>query len=397
MAFKTGDRVRETSTTTGTGTLTLAGAVAGFQPFSVVCANNDVCYYCITDNASLWEVGLGTWGTGGTLARTAGGVLSGSSGASTLVTFAAGSKDVFITAPASETFMQDNNNIAVMPLTTGVTTPAASNLGIFVKNFGGRMMLSQIGPSGLDTALQPHIGRNRSARWQPIGNATTAPIVEGILAPTALGTATARTVATTNISTMMKRLGYVSASTAGSLCGHYFLAGAQQYTLGTGSGFGGFHFVERFIVSDAAAVSGARQFIGFRNVVTAPTNVDPNTITNCFGLAQLQGDATQWYIVYGGSAAQTAIALGTTIGAPTLTNTAWDLSFFAPPSLNNTVYYTVTNMGSGVTVSGTLTGTAGTALPLNTALLAPCAWRCNNATALACGLDIASMYIETDQ
>ena len=291
----------------------------------------------------------------------------------------------------------DMDGLTLPAHTSTPSTPASGNVVIFNKPVASRQMLAQEGPSGIDTVLQPHIGRNRTVRWQPIGNATTVPIVEGILAPTAVGTATARTVATTNIATRMKRLGYASAATAGSLAGHYFLAGAQQYTLGDGSGLGGFHYICRFVVSDPAAVSGARQFIGFRNIVTAPANVEPNSVTNCFGIAQLSTDNTQWYIVYGGSAAQTAIALGTGLGAPTLTNTAWDLALFAPPNSNNTVYYQVTNLGSNVTVSGTLTGTAGTVLPLSTALLAPCVWRCNNATALAVGIDVASHYIETDQ
>lgn len=88
--------------------------------------------------------------------------------------------------------------------------------------------------------------------------------------------------------------------------------------------------------------------------------------------------------------------MGTGLGAPTLTNTVFELSLFAPPNSNNTVKYTVTNLGSGVKVSGTLTGTAGTALPASTSLLSPVAWRTNNATALAVGLDIGSIYIEND-
>jgi hypothetical protein len=291
----------------------------------------------------------------------------------------------------------DMDGITIPVHTTTPTPPASGNLTLFVRNVGGRMMLAQEGPSGLDCTMQPHIGRNRTVRWQPLGNATTVPIVEGIIAATAVGTATARNVAITNIATRMKRLGYVSAATAGALCGPYWGAGAQQYTIGDGAGLGGFNNSWRFNVSDAAAVTGARCFIGWRSVVTAPTNVEPNTITNCFGLAQLSTDATQWYIVYGGSAAQTAIPLGTTIGAPTLVNTAWDLSFFAPPNSNNSVSYSLTNLATNVTVTGTLTGTAGTALPASTAFLAPATFRTNNATLLAVGLDISSLYIETDQ
>lgn len=394
MAHKSADRVKETTTTTGTGTITLAGAATGYQAFSAVCANGDTAFYCIAEQSgSNWEIGLGTWGTGNTLARTT--VLK-SSNAGAAVSFGAGTKDVFITAPADDFLQQDNNGCVNLPLATALTTPAANNLAMAVKSVGGRMMLSQIGPSGLDTCFQPNWGRNRAVYWQPLGNATTVPITTGIVAATAVGTATARNVATTNVLTRMKRLGYVSAATAGALAGPYWPAGAQQYTLGDGAGNGGFHCIWRFGVSDAATVSGARQFIGWRNVVSAPTNVEPSTITNCFGLAQLSTDATQWYIVYGGSAAQTAIALGTSLGAPTLTNTAWDFATFAPPNSNNTVYYQVTNLGTNVTVSGTLTGTAGTVLPLSTALLAPATYRTNNATAAAVGLDICSLYVETD-
>jgi hypothetical protein len=84
------DRVRETSATTGTGTLTLAGAVAGYQGFNAAFANADTVYYVI-HYATEWEVGIGTVGTG-TLSRDS--VLS-SSNADALVPFSAGTKDVF--------------------------------------------------------------------------------------------------------------------------------------------------------------------------------------------------------------------------------------------------------------------------------------------------------------
>jgi hypothetical protein len=61
-----GDRVKETSTTTGTGTLTLAGAATGYQAFSNCFADQDIVYYCITDGTN-WEVGQGTYTLSGTL------------------------------------------------------------------------------------------------------------------------------------------------------------------------------------------------------------------------------------------------------------------------------------------------------------------------------------------
>jgi len=88
------DRVKETTTTTGTGTVALAGAVTGFRAFSAVMANNDTTLYAIVaQTPGQWEVGLGTWLTGNSLARTT--PIAGS--AATPVNFSAGTKDVFQT------------------------------------------------------------------------------------------------------------------------------------------------------------------------------------------------------------------------------------------------------------------------------------------------------------
>lgn len=93
------DRVRETSTTTGTGSYTLAGAMANFRAFSGVCANNDTADYAAVDtNGAGWEVGRGTWTTGNTLARTT--ILASSNGGAA-VDWSAGTRDIFITAPAT--------------------------------------------------------------------------------------------------------------------------------------------------------------------------------------------------------------------------------------------------------------------------------------------------------
>jgi len=91
------DRVRETSTTSGTGALTLAGAVSGFRRFSDVCSVGDVVYYVIVDGSS-WEVGVGTYSATNTLTRTT--ILS-SSNSGSAVSFSSSSKDVILTAAAA--------------------------------------------------------------------------------------------------------------------------------------------------------------------------------------------------------------------------------------------------------------------------------------------------------
>ena len=97
MALILADRVQETTTTTGTGTVTLAGATSGFQSFAAVGDGNST-YYTIA-GGSEWEVGIGTYTLSGTtLSRTT--ILS-SSNSGSLVNFSAGTKSVFVTYPAS--------------------------------------------------------------------------------------------------------------------------------------------------------------------------------------------------------------------------------------------------------------------------------------------------------
>ncbi len=111
MALVVKDRVQETSTTTGTGTFTLAGAVSGFQSFSVI-GNANTTYYTIVGGTE-WEVGLGTYTSSGTtLSRDT--VLE-SSNSGSLVNFSAGTKNVFVTYPAEKATYQDANGTAIAP------------------------------------------------------------------------------------------------------------------------------------------------------------------------------------------------------------------------------------------------------------------------------------------
>ena len=107
MALVVKDRVKETATTTGTGAVTLGGAVTGFESFSSALANSDTTYYAISHrNADEWEVGLGTYNTG-VLTRT---TILESSNSDSAVSFTAGTKDVFITLPADKAVYLDAND-----------------------------------------------------------------------------------------------------------------------------------------------------------------------------------------------------------------------------------------------------------------------------------------------
>lgn len=284
------------------------------------------------------------------------------------------------------------------PAVASPATPAAGNFNLFGKTLGNtRVMPAAVGPSGMDYTLQPALFRQKISVWSPGGNATTVPGVFGFAAMTVTGTATARNVATTNRMTRMRRLAYVSAATAGSACS---IRSAAMFTTGTGSGNGGFYASFRFACSDAAAVSGVRMFVGLD--AAAPTNVEMSTRVNNIGIAQLSTDATQLYLVYGGSAAQTAVALGTgfppfngTVGVTT--GVPYDLMIWCSPNSNGVFGYQLDRLDTGTSVGGTITpGTPGTQTPANTTLLSASMYRTNNATALAVGLDTSTIYVETD-
>jgi hypothetical protein len=173
MSFVIADRVRETTTTTGTGTLSLDGAVAGFQAFTAV-GNNNTTYYTIQGTTE-WEVGIGTY-VSNTLSRDT--VLSSSNGGSKLL-LTAGTKDVFVTLPAGKTVIsvagkfgevtlsntdisglgtmstQNANSVTITGGTatlTSLSTPtvqATNSAGLSLKNASGTTQLS-MGAGGGD-------------------------------------------------------------------------------------------------------------------------------------------------------------------------------------------------------------------------------------------------------
>jgi hypothetical protein len=109
MALVINDRVKETTTTTGTGAVSLGGAVTGFETFAAGIGNSNTVYYCIAhQDQAEFEVGLGTLdGDSSDLTRTT--VIS-SSNSDNAVDFSSGTKDVFCTIPASKLIFEDANN-----------------------------------------------------------------------------------------------------------------------------------------------------------------------------------------------------------------------------------------------------------------------------------------------
>ena len=201
MAILVKDRVKETTTTTGTGTVTLLGATSGFQSFSAI-GNGNVTYYAIVGQTSAeWEVGIGTYTSSGTtLSRD---TILASSNSGSAVNFSAGTKDVFVTYPASAgqlpyTFNNQTSTYTVVVsdlgkvinCTTGTFTvnlTSAATLGAgfncWVWNSGaGTITIDPASSETIDGASTISLSANQTTQiisngtnWYTVGKAVSIP------------------------------------------------------------------------------------------------------------------------------------------------------------------------------------------------------------------------------
>ena len=141
MALVINDRVKETTTTTGTGTLTLGGAVTGFETFGAGVGNSNTTYYAVTlPGSSEFEVGLGTLSSdSSTIARS---TIISSSNSDSAVNFSAGTKTIFCTIPASKSVFLDASGNATLGADLSIGDDLTVNGGVIeLKNTGAQSEL----------------------------------------------------------------------------------------------------------------------------------------------------------------------------------------------------------------------------------------------------------------
>jgi hypothetical protein len=157
MAFQVADRVKETTTTTGTGTLDLGGAASGFETFVAGIGNGNETYYVITDpNTGDFEVGVGTVTDAATDTLSRDSVIT-SSNAGSLVNFGAGTKDVFCSLPSERAvIIDDASNVEV---TANITATSFDGSGAALTSLNASNVSSGTLPNArLDAQLQDIAG-----------------------------------------------------------------------------------------------------------------------------------------------------------------------------------------------------------------------------------------------
>jgi len=183
MALVIKDRVKETTTTTGTGTYTLAGAVSGFETFTANLSNSDTTYYVCTDNTD-FEVGLGTFTSSGTtLART---TILASSNSNNEVNWSSGTRSIFMTYPADKAVFEDADGHVSIPHDLFI----AGGL-IDLKNDGGAVSKIKFYCENSNQHAQTLQG---AAHSEAASNTLTLPSAGDLISTTSTSTLTNKTI-----------------------------------------------------------------------------------------------------------------------------------------------------------------------------------------------------------
>ena len=281
MALVLADRVKETTTTTGTGTVTLLGASTGFQSFAVI-GNGNTTYYTIAgQGTSEWEVGVGTYTSSGTtLART---TVLASSNSGSLVNFSAGTKDVFVTYPAEKSVNQDASGTVNIPsqltlVNTALTSTNTSNL-----NLGGPLTFSD---TGIVSDFVATLNGYLQAVIQNKSNGSSAS--SEFIAYNDSGTAS------TNYATVgINSSGYTGTGSINAAGYGYFLTGSTDLVLGT-IGSNAIHFVVNSGATDALTISTA-------GAVTTPNQLTGATLRASNGIVVNSATVSTSYTIASGN------------------------------------------------------------------------------------------------
>lgn len=401
MSHVSEDRVVESTTTTGTGALVLAGALTGFRSFGSVCSVSDTLWYSLwavdgSGNATgVYEEGLGTYSATNTLTRT---TVLRSSNSNAAVSLAAGTAYVGIGSLALKTLQMDVNNAVKLLAASSTPTAPTSDLNMYARLFAGRPMLTMAGAVGIESALQPALFGKNVVMFSSQDGTTGTGSNAFQLAWTSNGTVTTPAPSSTSpaVSNQLRRSRYanVVTTTNQQLGPRTNVASQQCFWRGNAAGLGGFFFFSRFVVDAWAAASG-RIFSGLTGAsATASVCISDTVVNDTCGLWHDTTDSsTTFNLVTRNQATttKTAITLSNAIAA----GNAYDFYMYCAPN-GGTIYARLDDLVNGVTYEVNTS----TTLPTSTIFMGPQTQMSNgtaNTTVNTMAIAVNRIYCESDR
>ncbi|WP_333827597.1 DUF2793 domain-containing protein [Pararhodobacter sp.] len=274
----------------------------------------------------------------------------------------------------------------VMPaLPAAPDPPPAGKLAVYARDRAGAGWLDVQRPSGRFFPLQPHFGVNRIATWAP---STSTTVNTNGMPRTAVGTVSTPTLATTNLSTSMRRWRVTSAATVDAVAEER--SAGWVCWRGNAAGLGGWSYVNRLSLTTLQA-TGMGFFGLYGSTAALATTLTLAAAVNCIGIGFQRGSHTNWQLVHNdGAGAPTLIDLGASFPVNSTTNVL-TLYIAAAPN-GSDIGVRVVEEVSGAAVEFTIT----TDMPAATQLLSPRNYMNTGSTAAAVAYDCPGVYVETD-
>lgn len=263
--------------------------------------------------------------------------------------------------------------------------PPAGKLAIYARDRAGAGWLDVQRPSGRFFPLQPHFGVNRIATGAP---STSTTVNTNGMPRTAVGTVATPTLATTNLSTSMRRWRVTSAATADAVADER--SAGWVCWRGNADGLGGWSYVNRLSMTTLQA-TGMGFFGLYGSTAALATTLTLAAAVNCIGIGFQRGSHTNWQLVHNdGSSAPTLTDLGASFPVASTTNVL-SLYIAAAPNGADIGVHVVEEV-SGAAVEFTIA----TDMPAATQLLGPRNYMNTGATAAPVAYDCSGVYVETD-
>lgn len=275
----------------------------------------------------------------------------------------------------------------VLAENTSPTTPSANTVKVFAQPIAGRELIAGLSSVGRAYSYQPHMGRSKYGIWM-INGGSISLTAEGIGAANATGTVTTRTPTLTGFVSSLRRVGFVTATTANAPAG--WRLGATWFWRGDDTNRGGFHYITRFVPSNATTTLSGRYFIGMNGTNTGTAATEPSNWVNIIGMGCNSGSANFSIMHNDASGAATTIDLGSNFSAVSSSVDVYELALYCPPS-GSSVEWRVENFTKNAVTTGSIT----TNLPASTQGLNLLGYT-ETGGAVAVALDLISMYIETE-